>query len=116
MTTIKRFDIWIADLNPGKGTVPGKIRPVLILQSDKLNKIGHPSTIVLPFTSDLTKEADILRIKIEPSPANGLQKPSAILTDQIRTLDNLKLIERIGRLENGLYKRIVEAVRVVIEL
>ncbi|MEN6456339.1 MAG: type II toxin-antitoxin system PemK/MazF family toxin [Prolixibacteraceae bacterium] len=43
---IKQYEIWIADLNPQRGKEPGKKRPVVILQTNILNKIPHPSTIV----------------------------------------------------------------------
>jgi mRNA interferase MazF len=42
---VNQFDLWIADLNPRNGTEPGKIRPVLVVQSNLLNKV-HPSTLV----------------------------------------------------------------------
>lgn len=45
---IKQFDMWLADLNPQIGMEAGKTRPVLILQTNLLNKTNHPSTIVFP--------------------------------------------------------------------
>ena len=59
---IKQFEIWIADLNPRIGTEPGKTRPVLVIQTDLLNKIPHPSTIICPITTNIEMEADILRV------------------------------------------------------
>jgi mRNA interferase MazF len=56
---IKQFEIWIADLNPQIGTEPGKTRPVIVIQSNLLNKIPHPSTLICPLTANVEKEADI---------------------------------------------------------
>jgi mRNA-degrading endonuclease toxin of MazEF toxin-antitoxin module len=53
---IKQFEIWTADLNPRIGTEPGKIRPVLIIQTKLLNTV-HPSTIVCPITKNVAKES-----------------------------------------------------------
>ena len=64
----------MADLNPAGGTVPGKIRPVVVLQTNSLNKVGHPSTIILPITSVVFKESELLRINLLPDAENGLEK------------------------------------------
>ncbi len=56
---IKQYEIWIADLNPQMGTEAGKTRPVIILQTNLLNQIDHPSTIVCPITTKAQNESDI---------------------------------------------------------
>ncbi|MEA1886488.1 MAG: type II toxin-antitoxin system PemK/MazF family toxin [Bacteroidota bacterium] len=66
---IKQYDIWIADLSPRIGTEPGKMRPVLIIQTDLLNNISHPSTIICPITTRVRKNADILRVHIRKGTA-----------------------------------------------
>jgi len=113
---IKQFDLWIADLNPGKGTVPGKIRPVVIIQSNGLNKVGHPSTIICPLTSDMTIESKILRLNITCNPRNGLEKDSAILIDQMRAVDNLKLLQHLGSLEENYHEELKSALIKVLAL
>lgn len=60
---IEKFHIYLADLNPRMGTEPGKIRPVIVLQTDLLNNI-HPSTVICPLTTKVVKEADILRVHL----------------------------------------------------
>jgi mRNA interferase MazF len=55
----KQFEIWIADLNPQIGTEPGKTRPVLIVQTNLLNSIPHPSTIICPITTNVKKVGDL---------------------------------------------------------
>ena len=52
---IKHGTIWLANLNPQKGTEPGKTRPVLILQDQALLDAGHPSTIIIPLTTISSK-------------------------------------------------------------
>ena len=61
---INQFEIWLANLNPQKGTEAGKMRPVLVIQTNLLNKINHPSTLVLPLTSNLL-DSEILRTRIK---------------------------------------------------
>ncbi|MEA2078831.1 MAG: type II toxin-antitoxin system PemK/MazF family toxin [Pseudomonadota bacterium] len=54
---VKRGAIYLANFNPSKGTVPGKIRSCLVMQCDLLNEAGHPSTTVLPLASQLIDDA-----------------------------------------------------------
>ena len=85
-----RGEIWLADLNPRRGTEPGKTRPVLIVQAQALLDAGHPSTLVVPLTTRLVNDAEPLRIRI---PAAGdLQRESEALVDQLRAIDNRRLI------------------------
>lgn len=53
-----RGEIWLADLNPPHGTEPGKVRPVLIVQSQALLDAGHPSTYIVPLTTKLVDDAE----------------------------------------------------------
>lgn len=84
-------EIWLANLNPGKGTEPGKIRPVLILQNQALLDALHPSTIIIPLTTNLVEDAEPLRIRI--SAQGKLNKNFDLLIDQIRAIDNKRLLE-----------------------
>ncbi|MBU6324702.1 MAG: type II toxin-antitoxin system PemK/MazF family toxin, partial [Bacteroidetes bacterium] len=60
---VRKFEIWLADLNPRTETEIGKVRPVLIVQSDLLNKV-HPSTLICPITSQVKIQSKILRVHI----------------------------------------------------
>jgi mRNA interferase MazF len=95
---IKQYDVWIADLNPRFGTEPGKTRPVLILQTNLLNNI-HPSTIICPLTTNIQRESEILRIHLSKGMAN-LNEDCDIVLDQIRAIDNRRLIKRLGKIPN----------------
>lgn len=92
-----QFDVWLANLNPSKGTEPGKIRPVVIIQSDLLNKVGHPSTLVCPITSQLSEAENVLRVKLD-TVETGLEQDSEVLVDQIRALDNQRLLQQLGKI------------------
>jgi mRNA interferase MazF len=88
---LRRGQVWWANLNPGSGTEPGKIRPVLILQNKALLEARHPSTIVIPMTTNLVEDAEPLRIRI--SSQGLLEKDSDLLIDQARAIDNQRLIK-----------------------
>lgn len=87
----KRGSVWLANLNPGRGTEPGKIRPVLIVQSQALLDADHPSTLIVPLTTRLVDDAEPLRLRVQ---AQGqLMKDSDLLLDQLRAIDNKRLAE-----------------------
>ncbi len=113
--SIKQFEIWIADLNPQIGTETGKTRPVLIIQTDLLNKIPHLSTIVCPITTNIHKESQILRVHLKKGQAD-LHEDCDIMIDQIRAIDNKRLIKRIGKLPNDLVDQIKENLSIVLDL
>lgn len=86
-----RGEIWLADLNPRRGTEPGKIRPVLVVQSQALLDAEHPSTLVVPITTRLIDDAEPLRLRI--TARHGLDKNSDLLLDQLRAIDNKRLVQ-----------------------
>ena len=85
----KRGEVWLADLNPGRGTEPGKTRPVLIVQSQALLDADHPSTLIVPLTTQLVDDAEPLRRRIFAS--GNLHRDSDLLLDQLRAIDNRRL-------------------------
>ncbi len=93
---IDKGHVYLADLNPRRGTEPGKVRPVVVVQTDLLNNI-HPSTVVCPITTNVIPGAEILRVHVSGR-VSGLEAPSDILVDQIRAIDNRRFIKRIGKL------------------
>ena len=84
-------EVWLANLNPGRGTEAGKVRPVLILQNQALLDADHPSTLIIPLTTNLINGAEPLRLRIPAQ--GGLAKDSDLLVDQLRAIDNKRLIE-----------------------
>lgn len=113
--SIKQYEIWIADLNPQIGTEPGKTRPVLVIQTDLLNKIPHPSTIICPITTSIEKNADILRVHLKKDMAN-LNENCDIMIDQIRAIDNTRLIKKIGHLPSALIEKVKENILITLDL
>ncbi len=113
--SIKQFEIWIADLNPQIGTEPGKTRPVLVVQTNLLNKIFHPSTIVCPITTNIKIDSEILRVHLKKGMAN-LNQDSDIMIDQIRAIDNKRLLNKVGDLPSALIELVKENIQIIIDL
>jgi mRNA interferase MazF len=93
-----QFEIWLVNLNPARGTEPGKVRPAVVIQTNLLNQLDHPSTLICPITSQLSEQENILRVRLETG-VTGLELESEILVDQIRALDNRRFLDRIGKLD-----------------
>ena len=111
---IKQFEVWIADLNPTRGTETGKIRPVVILQTDLLNSF-HPSTIICPISTNVQSESELLRVHLKKGIAK-LKEDCDILIDQIRAIDNKRLLKRLGALPIELEYKIKENIAVILDL
>ncbi|CAA6804591.1 MAG: mRNA interferase [uncultured Sulfurovum sp.] len=98
--TALRSEIWLANLNPSKKSNEiGKIRPVLIFQNDELNRSDYPTTVILPLTTSLIDNAKPLRFRVNKR--EKLQKDSDILMAHIRSIDNIRLIERVATLSEN---------------
>ncbi len=107
-------EIWLADLEPQFGTEAGKVRPVVIIQTDDLNEIAHPSTIICPITTNL-QNSQILRLRLSAD-INGLSAESDVLVDQIRTIDNDRFIKRIGMLNEIQATKLKRNLKIVLDL
>jgi mRNA interferase MazF len=110
--TPRKFNVYTADLNPRFGTEPGKIRPVVAVQTNLLNE-DHPSTIVCPITTKVSLEAAILRIHLKKGEA-GLDKESDIIVDQIRSIDNRRFRDHMGELSDKNKKLLLASLRILI--
>lgn len=109
---IKQYDIWLADLNPSRGTEPGKTRPVVIIQTDLLNDT-HLSTIVCPITTNVQTDINLLRVHLKKG---QLDKLSDVLVDQIRAIDNKRLIKKVGHLNKDQIQKLKANIRIVLDL
>ena len=95
--TIKRGEIYYADLSPVVGSEQGGVRPVLIIQNDVGNRFS-PTVIAAAITSQ--KDKTKLPTHIQISSQNcGLSRDSVVLLEQVRTIDKRRLKERMGRVE-----------------
>ena len=111
---VKQYEIWIADLNPTIGTEPGKIRPVIIVQTDLLNK-HHSSSIICPITKNVQKESEILRVHLKKG-CCGLNVGCDIMIDQVRSIDNKRLKNKIGVAPTEIISGIKENLKILFDL
>ena len=109
-TSVKRGDIFYADLSPVVGSEQGGIRPVLIIQNDRGNR-HSPTVIAAAITSQMNKAKLPTHIELL-NPHCGLTKDSVVLLEQIRTLDKRRLRERMGRLDDRMMEQVDTAIAV----
>ena len=110
--TLNKFHVYTADLNPRFGTEPGKVRPVIVIQTNLLNE-NHPSTIVCPITTKVQPEAHVLRIHLKKGEA-GLERESDIIVDQIRSIDNRRFLDHLGEISDKNKRLLLASLRIVI--
>jgi mRNA interferase MazF len=94
---VQKWFVYTADLNPPHKAEPGKIRPVVVVQTDLLNGV-HPTTIICPITTKVQPRAEMLRVHLKPQEA-GLKEPSDILVDQVRAIDTSRLRKKLGNID-----------------
>ncbi len=112
--TAKQFEIWLANLDPRFGTEAGKTRPVLVVQTDLLNKV-HPSTLICPITTNIQAESQILRVNIKKGVA-FVKEDCAIMIDQLRAIDNKRMINKIGKVPGNISDKVKKNLRIILEL
>lgn len=88
---MRRGEIWVGNLNPNRGNVIGKIRPVLIFQADFLIAQGEPTIIVLPLTTQVRKSKEPLHVTIHAR--DRLRQACQVMPEQPRTLDRTRLTD-----------------------
>ncbi len=108
--TVKRGDIYYADLSPVIGSEQGGMRPVLIVQNDIGNKYS-PTVIAAAITSQQDKTNLPTHIRVDADGC-GLSKNSIVLLEQVRTIDKQRLKEKMGSLDNGAMDKINRALSV----
>lgn len=112
--TYLRGEIYVADLGEGIGSEQSGRRPVLIIQNDVGNK-HSPTVIVSPVSSKIGAKAK-LPTHYLLSPGNGLDLPSVVLLEQIRTIDKARLGKYIGKIEDKHFRKINRALAVSVGL
>lgn len=97
MATVKRGDVFYADLNRGTagGSVQSGLRPVVIVQND-IGNAHSPTTIVVPLTSKKKKKYLPTHVWVEANQENGLRCDSVALLEQFQTIDKNDLMDRLG--------------------
>ena len=112
--TIKRGDIYYADLRPVVGSEQGGIRPVLIIQND-VGNIHSPTVICAAITSQLHKAKLATHVSLD-SGKYDLVKDSVVLLEQLRTIDKTRLKDKICHLDNQVLFEIDKALEISLEL
>ena len=110
MSTVKRGEIFYADLSPVVGSEQGGMRPVLIVQNDTGNK-HSPTVIAAAITSQTGKARLPTHIELDAQSV-GLSRNSVILLEQIRTIDKSRLRERMGKLDDVTMNKVDNAIAV----
>ena len=108
--SIKRGEIYYADLSPVVGSEQGGVRPVLIVQNDIGNK-HSPTVIAAAITSQREKARLPTHISLD-AVSCGLSKDSVVLLEQVRTLDKKRLKERMGELDSASMHKVDSALSV----
>lgn len=108
--SVRRGDIFYADLSPVVGSEQGGVRPVLIIQNDMGNR-HSPTVIAAAITSQMNKAKLPTHIELVGQDC-GLTKDSIVLLEQIRTLDKRRLREHMGRLDGALMDEVDRAIAV----
>ena len=110
----RRGEIYVADLDPVVGSEQGSRRPVLIIQNDVGNQYS-PTTIVAAITSQLSPKIYPTEVRVKAG-NGGLDKDSAVLLNQVKTIDKIRLEKRLGELSAGMIKRVDEAIKISLGL
>jgi len=114
MITVKRGDIFFAELSPVVGSEQGGVRPVLIIQNNIGNQYS-PTTIVAAITSQISKAKLPTHVEISAE-EGGLAKDSVVLTEQVRTIDKRRLKEKISSIDDKLMQKINHALEISLGL
>jgi mRNA interferase MazF len=112
--SIRRGDIYYADLSPVVGSEQGGTRPVLIIQNNIGNQYS-PTTIVAAITSQIDKPRLPTHVAL-PVNSRGLEKYSVILLEQIRTIDKSRLLEKVYTLDNDTMSKVNKAIEISLGL
>ena len=104
-TSVKRGEIYYADLSPVVGSEQGGVRPVLIIQNDTGNRYS-PTVIAAAITSQTGKAKLPTHIELPVGEDCGLTRDSVVLLEQVRTLDKRRLRERMGRVDERIMEKI----------
>ena len=109
MVRIRRGALYVADLSPRRGSEPARIRPVLVIQTDLLNDVGHASTWVLPCTTRLSGES-LLRVSL-PRGIAGNRQECEVMIDQSRAIDNGRFLRALRGLPRTLLREVEDKLR-----
>ncbi len=109
-----RKEIWLVNLDPTLGAEIRKTRPVVVVNSDSIGTL--PIRLVAPITEwkDYFSR-NVWHVKLEPNLTNGLTKPSVVDTLQLRGIDTLRFVRKLGEVSPEVMRAIVVAIAAVIQ-
>ena len=113
-TMFERGGIYLANLNPNKGNEPGKVRPVVVIQSNALNEIEHPTIVILPLSTQLINQSFPLRFRLKAR--DELRQDSDVLCDQVRAITGGRITStKLTQLSIAELLQVEEQIRIVLD-
>jgi len=110
---VKRGQIWIINLEPGFGREIHKKRPAIIISNDELNKISR-DIIIIPSTSIIPSKSSKEIVEVSNLP--GFDKKSSLLPLLIRSIDEERLIKKVGELPEDKMIEVEEVLKLILNL
>ena len=115
VASVRRGEIYLASFDPTVGREINKTRPALVIQNNFGNRYGD-LTIIAAITSKISPVPYPVEVIVRPSRTNGLHLLSAILLDQVRTVDKQRLTKRLGVLDAATMQRVDDAIQISLGL
>ena len=114
MSNPKRGEIWTIDFDPTKGSEVKKVRPAVVISSDRLGVL--PVKLVVPFTDwKQNFSGKVWMVKVDKSSSNGLTKTSTADALQARAVSLERFVKPIGKLESDVLEQVVASLAILIE-
>lgn len=102
--TVNRGEIWLAELNPVRGSEQAGMRPVLVIQTNAINRFTT-TILTIPFTTNLRRASLPSCIQVAAG-EGGLSSESVALCHQLRVLDKTRLTKKLGKVSNAILEQI----------
>src|SRR5438552_15604297 len=113
MTFPRRGDIYLVEFDPARGHEIQKTRPAVVIQNDVSNQ-HSPITIVAAISSQFRDPPHPREVVVRPGGKTGLSQPSAVILNQIRSIDRQRLVKRIGALDATTMPRVDDALKITL--
>jgi mRNA interferase MazF len=115
MTVPRRGDIYLVEFDPARGHEIQKTRPAVVIQNDVSNQ-HSPITIIAAISSQFRDPPYPREVLIRPGGRTGLNQPSAVILNQIRSIDHERLVKRLGALDAVAMRRVDDALKISLGL
>jgi mRNA interferase MazF len=111
----RRGEIYLVSFDPTLGHEIRKTRPAVVIQNDVSNQ-HSPITIVAAISSQFREPPHPREVSLKPGGKTGLEKPSAVILNQIRSVDSQRLVKRLGSVDVATMKKVDDAIRISLGL